>query len=574
MSEPVLPNSSQPDPFVSDEVIGYVNPASSAPAVKAAEPVREAVIPEISVAQAERLDALAQRFRDTGVILYYLSAGGDLLWHDEQARPDIRKEGVCPLLTAGGEARVGAASYIARWSCDFAGGRLFAAAAVSVDPATPVKDAFRTLGAAQLETLANLIGQLLAETEQASVLRSEVENLSGQLAHTYEELSLIYQLSSGMRVNRDTSDFFLSACTELAEVLNVQAVGYALTSAAGSLQAVMAGPVQLPTGRLNRLAEELTELLVDRGQPLIINDLRQDPALGWAADHVRELLAVPIQRQENLLGVMFAVNRPVGQFTWGEAKLMSSIASQASAYLENSLLYQDLQSLLMGLLHALTSAVDAKDTYTCGHSQRVALISHALALKAGVGPALAQRVYISGLLHDVGKIGVSEAVLRKPGRLEEAEQAEMRRHPIIGAKILRQISQVQDIIPGVLHHHERFDGNGYPHRLAGHDIPLFGRIICVADCLDAMTSDRVYRPGMPVEVALAEIVKNAGTQFDPEIAAAAQSMGVKGLSEILATHRDTPDQYHNAGLMAPGAALLAPPRLEGTTGEGSVGRAA
>ncbi len=532
--------------------------------------------PPLAAEEVDRLDGLARRFRGLGVTLYFVSPDGSLLWHDEQMRPDLGREGLYTALSTVGQAQSGTKTFIARWACDCSSGRLFVATALRGTDASESPGTCN-LTRSQLEAIAALVSHAWTETEQTDVLRTEVDNLSGQLAHTYEELSLIYQLSAGMRVNRGPADFFESACSELAEVLHVQSVGYALTSGGGGgpMQAVMAGAVQLPQGRLNRLAEELTELLVDRGQPLIINDMGNDPALGWVADHVHELLAVPVQRHDQLLGVMFAVNRPLGHFTWGEAKLMSSIAAQASAYLENTLLYQDLQSLLMGLLHALTSAVDAKDTYTCGHSQRVALISHALALKAGISPALAQRIYMSGLLHDVGKIGISEAVLRKPGKLEEAEAAEMRQHPLIGARILRQISQVQDILPGVLHHHERFDGNGYPHRLAGKDIPLFGRIICVADCLDAMTSDRVYRPGMPVDKALAEIIKNAGTQFDPEIAAAAQAMGVDGLSELLARHRDTPDQNSPLGLMPLGMMPLGSANSAGVLEtDGRYGRAA
>src|SRR5262245_54229060 len=178
------------------------------------------------------------------------------------------------------------------------------------------------------------------------------------------------------------------------------------------------------------------------------------------------------------------------------------------------MLYDDVRGLMMGLLHSLTSAVDAKDAYTCGHSERVALLSRELAQAAKLTEAQIERIYMAGLLHDVGKIGVPESVLQKTGRLTPEEFELMKKHPQIGERILRDIKQIEDIIPGVLHHHERFDGKGYPSGLAGESIPLMGRIICLADCLDAMTSNRTYRKGMPLEVALTEIRRCAGTQFD------------------------------------------------------------
>src|SRR6185503_20535017 len=122
------------------------------------------------------------------------------------------------------------------------------------------------------------------------------------------------------------------------------------------------------------------------------------------------------------------------------------------------------------------------------------------------------RIYMAAILHDVGKIGVPEAVLQKTGKLSPEEFEQIKKHPEMGARILGDIKQLQDIIPGVLHHHERYDGKGYPHGLSGEGIPLLGRIICVADCFDAMTSSRTYRKAMPLEVALPEMRRCAGTQ--------------------------------------------------------------
>jgi len=162
--------------------------------------------------------------------------------------------------------------------------------------------------------------------------------------------------------------------------------------------------------------------------------------------------------------------------------------------------------------------VDAKDPYTCGHSERVALIAQHLSRHLHLAEDQINNIYLAGLLHDVGKIGVDEAVLCKPGRLTDIEFAQVKKHPQIGADILRPIRQMESVTQAVLAHHERFDGGGYPHGLAGRKIPLTGRIMMLADSFDAMVSDRTYRRALPVEAALAEIRRFSGTQFDPELA--------------------------------------------------------
>ena len=245
-------------------------------------------------------------------------------------------------------------------------------------------------------------------------------------------------------------------------------------------------------------------------------------------------MAVPLQRQEVVLGCLFALNKSGGDFDSQDSKLLNSIANESAIYLENAMLFEDVHGLMMGLLHSLTSAVDAKDAYTCGHSERVALLARHLVIEAGLGEAFAERAYMTGLLHDVGKIGVSESVLQKTGRLTPEEFEQMKKHPAIGARILQDIKQISDVIPGVLHHHERYDGQGYPARLVGENIPLMGRIICLADCFDAMTSNRTYRKALPLEVALTEIRRCSGTQFDPLLTEAFLRIGAEKFRQLLA----------------------------------------
>jgi putative nucleotidyltransferase with HDIG domain len=169
------------------------------------------------------------------------------------------------------------------------------------------------------------------------------------------------------------------------------------------------------------------------------------------------------------------------------------------------------------MLSILSRAIEARDPYTRGHSVRVTAISEAIARRLGWDEGRLELLKVGGPLHDVGKLGVSEEVLAKPGRLDEQELAQIREHPKLGARILLRVAALRGALPYVLYHHERWDGAGYPTGRAGEQIPLEARVLAVADAFDAMTSDRPYRPALDREEALAEVARCAGTQFDPEI---------------------------------------------------------
>jgi len=160
--------------------------------------------------------------------------------------------------------------------------------------------------------------------------------------------------------------------------------------------------------------------------------------------------------------------------------------------------------------------IDIRDSGTAAHSETVGRYAGAIARELGLPSDLVERVRFGGIVHDVGKIGIPDSVLRKPGRLSADDWTEMRRHPEIGARVLRG-ANLDDIGEWVLAHHERPDGRGYPHGLRGNDIPLEARILAVADSYEAMTSDRVYRPALTPEVAREELVSCAGTQFDTRV---------------------------------------------------------
>lgn len=181
---------------------------------------------------------------------------------------------------------------------------------------------------------------------------------------------------------------------------------------------------------------------------------------------------------------------------------------------------EKLADAYMGTVEALRVAVDAKDTYTKGHSDRVAYYSRMIAKEIGMTLEEQERIYIGGLFHDIGKIGVPDAILQKPEKLTDDEYSEIKNHPLIGAQIINAASIFEDIIPIVKYHHERYDGRGYPSRLSGENIPIYARIVAIADAFDAMTSDRQYRKGMTFEQAKDELIRNIDTQFDGDIARA------------------------------------------------------
>jgi len=160
------------------------------------------------------------------------------------------------------------------------------------------------------------------------------------------------------------------------------------------------------------------------------------------------------------------------------------------------------------------------DPYTRGHTDRVTTIAKAIARRMNWNGEQLSSLEVGALLHDVGKIGVADAILRKPGPLSEAEYAEIKTHPEVGRRMLQGISYLESAIPGLLYHHERYNGQGYPYQLSGPEIPLAGRIMAVADAFDAMTSDRPYRRAMSPQAAVVELERGAGTQFDPEVVVA------------------------------------------------------
>jgi response regulator RpfG family c-di-GMP phosphodiesterase len=233
---------------------------------------------------------------------------------------------------------------------------------------------------------------------------------------------------------------------------------------------------------------------------------------------VSSLMTTPLRVRGKVIGVIVAVSFTRGKkFDEGQRKLLSMVADRAAAAIENARLYEDLQLTFQQTIRGLASAIDKMDRYTSGHSERVAAYSQILAIKLGLPEEQVETVRQAALMHDIGKIGCV-LNLNKPGKLSQTDYEIFKQHPGFGRDILDPIKFLNPLIPGVHLHHERWDGAGYPLGLHALDIPLIARIISVADTYDAMTSDRAYRRALPHEVAIAEVQRCCGSQFDPDVA--------------------------------------------------------
>lgn len=224
---------------------------------------------------------------------------------------------------------------------------------------------------------------------------------------------------------------------------------------------------------------------------------------------------VPLQVGDRLIGVFeLGANEELGEEDY---RLLETLASQAAVAIENARLFEDTQRTYYNTLRSLASVLEARDAYTSGHSERVARLSKTIAEQLELNPEEQQELFSAAMLHDIGKIGVRDDILLKPASLTEAEMDVIRRHPALGDTILGPLKFLGRVSTLVKHHHERWDGTGYPDKLKGGEIPLASRIVAVADCYDALTSDRPYRDSMSGDHAVDEIQRNAGSQFDPQV---------------------------------------------------------
>ena len=268
--------------------------------------------------------------------------------------------------------------------------------------------------------------------------------------------------------------------------------------------------------------KDLEGLAYGQESYIYIEDLDSDketyPYLAWIdKEGAKSLLVLPLLIKNELAGIMTLGRVDRSAFSEEDLENARTLADQVAVALSNAQLIEELDQLNWGTLTALARAIDEKSSWTAGHSERVTDLAIKIGRMMEFTPEELDNLHRGGLLHDIGKIGVPAAILDKPGRLTDEEFALIREHPGKGGRILEPITEYASIIPIVVHHHERFDGKGYPSGLAGQDINLGARILAIADTFDAITSDRPYRNGMATERAIQIIKEEDGRQFDPEV---------------------------------------------------------
>ncbi len=235
-----------------------------------------------------------------------------------------------------------------------------------------------------------------------------------------------------------------------------------------------------------------------------------------AAPELSDMVFAPLEIKGEAYGLL-GVSDKKKNFSEMELEIFCALASQSAVAIENANLYKKLKDTFVDTAHALAEAINSRDPYTGGHTKRVAEYSMALAQALGMAEKEKERLRLAAVLHDVGKIGINDSILRKGGSLSHGEEESMRKHPEIGAKILGFVEEMRDLVPAILYHHEKLDGTGYPAGLKGEAIPLHARIIAIADAFDALTTNRPYRDALDKKTALAELKAKAGTHFDPSL---------------------------------------------------------
>ncbi|MCG2769805.1 MAG: HD domain-containing phosphohydrolase [Chloroflexota bacterium] len=255
------------------------------------------------------------------------------------------------------------------------------------------------------------------------------------------------------------------------------------------------------------------------------------PDSGRSPDRGRgqSAICLPLCHHDEVIGVLSTARMPEdAPYTQEDVQLITVFGAQIAIALDNARAYRELKELNLGAITALVTAVEARDFYTRGHSERVARYAVAIARKIGLSPREIEDLHVAGLLHDIGKIGISDLILNKHESLTGEEYEVVKQHPRIGATIVEEIKPLQGIVPLIYHHHERYDGSGYPDGLAGEDIPLGARILAVADTVEAMTSSRAYRPNLSVEDSFELLNGGADGQLDPVLVAVFEHLWTSG----------------------------------------------
>ena len=351
-------------------------------------------------------------------------------------------------------------------------------------------------------------------------LEGEIVNLSSEIVRVYDELSLIQKISGMLgnemdiericRLVLEEGDKILSVTTFFIMLLDVERQELFARFAIGrDREAILGYRVSGTEGLLGHVFRQ--------GEPVTVCDIAVDGRLELPFP-ATSVLCVPLIADTKAVGMLIATDKLSGEEFWSqELQLMGIFASEVSSALQKANLYEEINKLFLSTVEALATAIDAKDPYTYGHSRRVAELSVAISSEMGMPKDRIRKLELASLLHDIGKIGTPESILRKPGMLLPEEYEKIKEHPAKGAEILSMIAEFKEIVTWIRHHHEWYDGKGYPDCIAAEHIPIEARILAVADSYDAMTSDRPYRKGMPSDTVLNVMEQFSRSQFDPAV---------------------------------------------------------
>lgn len=378
------------------------------------------------------------------------------------------------------------------------------------------------------EKLKAKTSQFLHIAREVKILNIELEERVRQRTHSLEELNK--ELAKILEVNN-----VITSTLDMEEVLNqiVRTACILMGAHACSLRLLEPKSRALIAGASFGLKKNFllkTPLTVGEGipgliaktkQPLIITDTQKDKRVKYPErlhnEGMRSILGVPILFKDDVAGTLLVYSIINRDFSPDEVRLLSIFASQAAIAIENARSHNELESSYFDTIETLALAIEYREPHLRGHSDKVTSYSIMMGEKFNLANGDIQTIRYAGRLHDIGKIAISDAILQKPGRLTPQERAEIEKHPSKGAEMLAPLRFLRNAIPIIKHHHERYDGKGYPDGLKGNFIPFISRIICVADAFDAMTSERPYRKKIDDEDALRELCNNSGNQFDPKI---------------------------------------------------------
>ncbi len=388
----------------------------------------------------------------------------------------------------------------------------------------------RTARAPLARSLADQIGRHFATVV-------DLDHMTGQLADSFDEVNLLYRFSKILRPDVSILTTFRNLMAETADLLAGRILVLLDTREKHFEWAIAAGTTITPAQEWlidNRPMLEAFFADVTGGTGTATLPARIPGGLDSPHGKIKYVLS-PVRTGDESTGFVGVFRMDAELFfETGELRLLECLAEELSNATTSRHLYRELQDMLFNTVKSLVAAVDAKDEYTRGHSERVYDVAIMLGERLGLDPADLRDLSWAALLHDVGKIAIGREILNKPTRLSREEYDVIKTHPDRGVRVLEPIPQLQHILPAIRHHHERFDGQGYPAGLRGVDIPLASRILAVADTFDAMASSRAYRPAQELAVVLAEVQRCSGTQFDPAVVAAFLELAAEGaLNEVV-----------------------------------------